>query len=290
MRTLSGARADRPCLRRHLRRVQAPASGPRVDSPILDPTGARQFVADVRERALQRARRVVARRRRSAPRAAASSTAWSCSTSTSTTRRCSPPSSSWTTSRTPTPTAMPTPNPRSSTTTSRRSRRRRADPGRHVRDRHERRSVGLRQRTTGARGHASLRTASTPRRSPTARTASSSKPVGTTTARLWDAGGLGVASGSRRSLHRSSGTARAAARGRVDASAAPRTSRSTSRCSTCAGTRRMRTPAGRRAAALRDRVGDRGGRARRPTHANLWRAGPAPLRALRRARAPTPAR
>ena len=70
MRELGGGRADRPALRRRLRRVQAPARASGRRSTILDPAEARDFDADVRERALDvldrhrpRPRRPAARRR-----------------------------------------------------------------------------------------------------------------------------------------------------------------------------------------------------------------------------------
>ena len=78
-------------LRRHLRRVQAPAPERRRVA-ISIPSGARRSIADVRKRALD-VLDGIALDPRSPCSPTASSTAWSCNTSISTTRRCSPRSS-----------------------------------------------------------------------------------------------------------------------------------------------------------------------------------------------------
>ena len=95
--------AHRPAVRRRLRRVQAPAPRAAVACRSSTPTVPRAFVADVRDACARRARRASISLDDAATRCSptGSSTAWSSSTSTSTTRRCSPPSSSWTTSRIP---------------------------------------------------------------------------------------------------------------------------------------------------------------------------------------------
>ena len=92
VRTLSGAEPTDPTFDDIYDAFKHPRRD-RVSLPILDPAGARQFVADVRERALRVLDASVARRRVIHFSPAASSTAWSCNTSTNTTRRCSPPSS-----------------------------------------------------------------------------------------------------------------------------------------------------------------------------------------------------
>ena len=155
----------------------------------------------------------------------------------------------------------------------RRSRARRADPRRDLPDRHERRSLGLRQRTTGARDHGRAlphrhHAGHQPRLSGVRRSGRvrRRRACGTTRA------GRGVRK--RPSSRRSSGVGTAAARGRGDATDAPRISRSTNPCSTCAGTRPTRTPAGVVRGCRRRRNGRSPPRARRREHANLWRAGP----------------
>ena len=90
LRDVAGARADRPALRRRLRRVQ---STPRRAADARHPRPGRG--AAVRGRRARRACSTSSRAstsiaRRPAARATGSSTAWSSSTSTSTTRRCSP--------------------------------------------------------------------------------------------------------------------------------------------------------------------------------------------------------
>ena len=168
-----------------------------------------------------------------------------------------------------------------------RSRARRADPRRHLRDRHERRSVGLRQRTTGARGHG--------RAVPHRHHAGHQPRVPGVRRRRWvrrrapvGRRGLGVASGSAL-VAPQFWRREAAARGRAGASAAPRISRSTSRCSTCAGTRPTRSRAGRGARLpTEDRVGDRRRRARRPSTPTSGTPGRiASARPTSRARTPT---
>ena len=154
-------------VRRHLRRVQAPPARAAV-ARHPRPGGRARVRRDVRERVARRARPRSTSTRGDRCSPTASSTGWSCSTSTSTTRRCSPRSSSWTTSRIPMPTAA-----------------RRRPPARAavdlpadvlvaggtLRDGHRAPSRG--PTTTSdrrTRGRRSRRSASTPRRSPTART------------------------------------------------------------------------------------------------------------------------
>ena len=107
-RSSTGARAHRPAVRRRLRRVQAPAARARVARRSSTPPVRAASSRAVRERTLAVLDGFDADAWRPTPATrcspTASCTAWSCSTSTSTTRRCSPPSSSWTTSRIPTPT------------------------------------------------------------------------------------------------------------------------------------------------------------------------------------------
>ena len=77
----------------------------------------------------------------------------------------------------------------------------------------------------------------------------------------------------------------AAARGRGGATGAPKISRSTNPCSTCAGTRPTRTPAGAARACRRKRNGRSPPRARRPSTPTSGDAGPhrfAPSDATRR--------
>ena len=108
VRTLSGAEPTDPTFDDIYDAFKHPRRD-RVSLPILDPQGAREYVADgarPHARACSTSPRSI-RATRSSP--GASCTGWWCSTSISTTRPCSPPSSSWTTSPIPMPTATPTP-------------------------------------------------------------------------------------------------------------------------------------------------------------------------------------
>ena len=189
VRTLSGAAPTDPAFDDIYDAFKHPRRD-RVSLPILDPAGARAFVADVRERTSPRARRIHARRRRSAARrrlrvrhgrAARASTRRDAARHAPAhgrlrpSRRRGPPGRRHHASRRRTRTC--------------RSRTRRADPGRDVHDRDESTIPGRTTTNDPSTRSRSRRFASTPHRSPIGRTASSSPPVGTTTTRVWsDAG------------------------------------------------------------------------------------------------------
>ena len=268
LRDLGGRAADRPALRRHLRRLPAPA--PRPPGAADPRPGARRAPTSpsVRDRVLDgldRSRPRPATTDRPAARRTASSTAWSSSTSTSTTRRCSPRIQLMDDAAFPAAIAGPAParSPRAAPASAPAEvvRARRA-----VRDGHRRPSRGP-TTTSGPRTRSSCAPfridthAGHQRRVPSR----SSTTAATTTRGWWTEAGWAwrQEAGARRT--RSSGSARATAAGRCCASARLDLdgAAATSRCSTCAGTRPTPTPAGP-ASACRPRPSGRRRRRGRP--------------------------